>query len=140
GADYDRAVRFTFPNTGHPSDARLDCAYSQTAVAPGTGELSRHVIELEEVAHLGQPALLNKANVIGVFVVALVRGAICELHRYPVAVTILRAHFGQQLERLDARNACEVLRGLEEVTLFRRPWLMDECERNGVSDAAGDHS
>src|ERR1044072_1769426 len=68
------------------------------------------------------------------------RGAICELHRYPVAVAILRANFGHQLERLDARNGCEVLRGLKEVTLFRRPFLMDECERNGVSAAAGGHS
>ena len=33
-----------------------------------------------------------------------------------------------------------MLRCLEEVTLFRRSFLMDERERDGVSDAVGDDS
>ena len=38
--------------------------------------LACRVVELEELADLGQPALLDEANVVGVLVVALVRSEI----------------------------------------------------------------
>jgi hypothetical protein len=75
------------------------------------------VVDLEEVAHLGQPAILYEANMSWMTVVALVCGSVCELHRDPEPVVILRADLGQQLEPLDARNSRESLGGLEEVAL-----------------------
>ena len=73
------------------------------------------VVEFEELAHLGQPALLHEADVIGVLVVAFVGGSVGELHRDPEAVAVLRADLGQELERLDAGNRRELLGRLEEV-------------------------
>ena len=54
--------------------------------------LLRDVIELEELAHLGQPALLDEADVVRVLVVAGVGGAVGELHRDPEPVAVLRAY------------------------------------------------
>ena len=38
-----------------------------------------------------------------------VRSSICELHRDPEAIAVLRADLGEQLERLDARNGRELI-------------------------------
>jgi len=79
--------------------------------------LSRGVIELEELAHLGEPALLHEADVVRVRVVAIVGRPICELHRDSEAVAVLRADLGQQLERLDAWDVRKALRCLDEGVL-----------------------
>jgi hypothetical protein len=72
---------------------------------------------------------------VGVLVVALVRGSIRKLHRDREAVAILWADFGQQLEQFNARNTREPLCGVEEVPLSSRSSRMDERERNGMPDA-----
>ena len=102
--------------------------------------LARYVIELQEVAHLGQPTLLDKAHVVRMLVVALVGGPVGELHRDPEAVAVLRADLGEQLERLHARDRRKPFRRLEEVPLFRRPLRMGERERDCVPDASRDHA
>jgi len=73
--------------------------------------------------------------VVGMLVVAFVRGSIGKLHRDPEPVAILRADLNQQLEDLNARNRRQPLGGVEEVTLSGRSFRMDEPERNGVPDA-----
>ena len=76
---------------------------------------------------------------VGVLVVPLIRSSIFELHREPEPVAVLRTYLVEQLERLDAGDGREALRGLEEVTLLRRSLPMGECERNGVPDAVRNH-
>src|SRR6266480_4344806 len=101
--------------------------------------ITRGVVELEEVAHLAQPALLREAQVVRVLVVAVVGGLICELHRNPEAVAVLRTDPGEELERLHARDRREPLGRLEEVPLPRRSLRMGERERHGMPDAPSDH-
>jgi hypothetical protein len=102
--------------------------------------LARHVVELQKVAHLGQPTLLHEPHMIRVLVIALVGGPVGELHLDPEAVGILRADLGQELECLHARDHCEPFGGLEEVPLFRRALRMGERERDCVPDASRDHA
>src|SRR6185437_3952984 len=101
--------------------------------------LPRHVVELQKVAHLAQPALLHEPHVIRVFVVALVRGAVGELHGDSEAVAVLWADLSKELERLHTRDRRKPLGRLEEVSLLRRPFRMGERERDGVPDAPRDH-
>jgi hypothetical protein len=96
---------------------------------------ARRIVELEELADLGHPPLLNETDVVGVLVVELVGGPIGELHRDPEAKAVLRAHLSEKLEQLDAGNNRQPPRGVEEVTLAGRSFRMDQRERNGVSDA-----
>lgn len=78
---------------------------------------------------------MHEADVVGVLVIAFVRGSIGKLHRDPEAVAILRADLGQQLEHLNTRKSREPLGRIEEVTLSGRSFRMDERERNGMPDA-----
>jgi hypothetical protein len=107
----------------------------QDAGSPDARCLAFGVVELEKVADLGQPAILHEADVCRVVVVALVCGSICELHRDPEAVVVLRADLGQELERLDSGNAREQLGRFEEVSLFLGPRGMNEPECNGMPNA-----
>ena len=64
--------------------------------------LRRLVVDLLEGGDLRLPAIAHEGDVRGVLVVALVGGAIRELHRQPVDEVVLRADLAQDLEGLDA--------------------------------------
>lgn len=97
-------------------------------------------IDLEEVRHLAQPALLHEPDMIRVLVVVLVSVLIRELHRDPKAVVVFRADLGQELKCLDAWNDLEPFCCFEKCTFFVRPCRMGERERDGVSDAMWIHA
>src|SRR5919106_940393 len=116
---------------------------STLAIAPTLSRrgslVQRLVVDLEEVVHLGLPAVANERHVIGVLVVRLVGVRALELHAAAEAEAVLRAHLAQQLVRLDAGDGSQRGLGREEVALLRGARLVDEDEGHGVPDSAGGH-
>src|SRR5437588_2183059 len=112
--------------TNPPSDLRKKSAPNLTG--------PRLVVDLEEVGHLLEPALLNEADVIRVLVVRRVGRAVSELHRDPETVCVLRARLPEDLERLDAGDLLEPCRRGEKVRLRLRPRRMPRREDGGMAD------
>ena len=94
----------------------------------------RHIVDLHELGHLGNPAPLHKGDVIRVVVVKRVGGAVREFHAQPEGEGILRAGLAQAFKLLHPGDARQPAGRAEKLTLSLGAGRMLETKNNGVAN------
>ena len=76
----------------------------------------------------------DESDMIGMVIVSGIGVAVGEFHREAVGEVVLRAHFPQLLELLDAGYRRQNLRIFEEGSFLRRAGGMLKAKDNGMAD------
>ena len=89
---------------------------------------------LHELGHFGHPAILHKAQVLRVGIVAVIGGLIREIHRDGKTIGVLAAGFPRNGKVTYTGNCREPGEGGQKCSLLGRPCVMTQPEEGCMPD------